>query len=103
MFEVTALSEIKFDSTAFRNLVIPDERKALLQGLVEAHGRTSQFDDILATKGKGLVINLYGKGFPSAVESTISSLFVGPPGTGKTLTAEATSECQLLHFFSLSD
>ena len=60
MFDVINLKPIKFDPTALQNLCIPAERKALLQSLVETHGRATAFDDIVAGKGKGLVVNLFG-------------------------------------------
>jgi len=67
---------IEWNEEAFTNLVLPTDRKMLLQSLVEAHNaELSGFDDFIKGKGRGLVVNLFG-----------------PPGVGKTLSAEATSE-----------
>ena len=64
-----------WNEEAFANLVLPADRKTLMQSLVEAHNSNLDFDDFVKGKGHGLVINLFG-----------------PPGVGKTLSAEATSE-----------
>ncbi|KIM47188.1 hypothetical protein M413DRAFT_7761 [Hebeloma cylindrosporum] len=56
-------------------LVLPNDRKQLLQSLVEAHHQQVGFDDFIKGKGHGLVVN-----------------FFGPSDVGKTLSAEATSE-----------
>ena len=74
-FDIDKLSEIEWETEAFSNLIIPEDRKTLLRSLIEAHNAGSVFDDFIKGKGRGLVINLFG-----------------PPGVGKTLTAEATSE-----------
>ena len=79
-FNVNHVAPIVWNDEAFAGLVLPPERKVLLRGLIEAHGRLSsdgplRFDDFVRGKGQGLVINLFG-----------------PPGVGKTLSAEATSE-----------
>ncbi|KAI0340295.1 P-loop containing nucleoside triphosphate hydrolase protein [Trametopsis cervina] len=74
-FNVERISPIVWNDEAFRNLVLPRDRKTLLQSLVEAHNNDLGFDDFIQGKGHGLVINLFG-----------------PPGVGKTLSAEATSE-----------
>lgn len=72
---VENVEAIEWDTEAFSNLVIPADRKALLQSLVEAHNGEMVFDDFIKGKGRGLVVNLFG-----------------PPGVGKTLSAEVTSE-----------
>jgi hypothetical protein len=75
-FNVEKVGPIEWNEEAFANLVLPSDRKMLLQSLVEAHSADlSGFDDFIKGKGRGLVINLFG-----------------PPGVGKTLSAEATSE-----------
>jgi len=74
-FNVELLHPIVWNDEAFASLVLPGDRKVLLQSLVEAHDADLGFDDFVRGKGHGLVVNLFG-----------------PPGVGKTLTAEATSE-----------
>jgi len=75
-FNVEKIQPIEWNEEAFANLVVPSDRKMLLQSLVEAHNaELSGFDDFIKGKGRGLVVNLFG-----------------PPGVGKTLSAEATSE-----------
>jgi hypothetical protein len=75
-FDITKIEPIEWNEDAFLNLVLPSDRKMLLQSLVEAHNtELSGFDDFIKGKGRGLVINLFG-----------------PPGVGKTMSAEATSE-----------
>ncbi|KAK7030336.1 hypothetical protein VNI00_014193 [Paramarasmius palmivorus] len=74
-FDVEKISDVRWNSEAFTNLILPDGRKQLLQSLVEAHHMELGFDDFIKGKGHGLVINLFG-----------------PPGVGKTFSAEATSE-----------
>ncbi|KAJ7067648.1 P-loop containing nucleoside triphosphate hydrolase protein, partial [Mycena amicta] len=74
-FDVTKVQPVQWNEDAFANLVLPTDRKVLLQSLVEAHHQESGFDDFVKGKGAGLVVNLFG-----------------PPGVGKTFSAEATSE-----------
>ena len=66
---------VVWNEDAFANLVLPDNRKELLQSLVEAHYKKLGFDDFIKGNGHGLVVKLFG-----------------PPGVGKTFSAEATSE-----------
>lgn len=74
-FNVEKIQDVDWNEDAFTNLVLPGERKNLLQSLVEAHHKEIGFDDFIKGKGHGLVVNLFG-----------------PPGVGKTFSAEATSE-----------
>ncbi|KAE9402944.1 P-loop containing nucleoside triphosphate hydrolase protein [Gymnopus androsaceus JB14] len=74
-FDVERIKEVDWNKDAFENLVLPEDKKQLLQCLVEAHHSKIGFDDFIKGKGQGLVINLFG-----------------PPGVGKTFSAEATSE-----------
>lgn len=74
-FDAEKVEDVEWNEDAFDNLVLPADRKHLLQSLVEAHHQELGFDDFIKGKGHGLVINLFG-----------------PPGVGKTFSAEATSE-----------
>lgn len=75
-FNVEKVHPVIWNEEAFANLVLPADRKMLLQSLVEAHNvELNGFDDFIRGKGRGLIAALYG-----------------PPGVGKTLSAEATSE-----------
>jgi len=74
-FNVEKISPVEWNSDAFSNLVLPQDRKNLLRSLVEAHHKELGFDDFIKGKGQGLVVSLFG-----------------PPGVGKTFSAEATSE-----------
>lgn len=66
------LSEIEWKEDPFQHLVMEEQKKKLVQTLVKGHlkGGGVDFEDLVAGKGKGLVI-----------------LLRGPPGLGKTLTA----------------
>lgn len=70
-FLVERVKHIEFSSRAFQSLTMDIYYKDMIQALVEAHdAKTEDFDDIVAGKGKGVIISLEG-----------------PPGAGKTLTA----------------
>ena len=70
-FPVNGLAEIKWNHDAFAKLEIDPVMKTYIQALVGSHSLTeTAFDDLIADKGKGLILLLHG-----------------PPGTGKTLTA----------------
>lgn len=68
-FNVEKIQDVDWNVDAFANLVLPTDRKNLLQSLVEAHHQEVGFDDFIKGKGHGLVINLFG-----------------PPGVGMYLT-----------------
>lgn len=76
---VDNLTPVKWNEQCFDQLVLQARQKKLVQALVTEHiSNTSDFDDIVKGKGKGLVLVLHG-----------------PPGVGKTLTAECVAErCQ---------
>ena len=59
-FDVEKITEVDWNDDAFANLVLPSDRKDLLQSLIEAHHRELGFDDFIKGKGQGLVINLFG-------------------------------------------
>lgn len=70
------LQDIQWSDEPFDFLVLGKKQKMLISALVRQHvTHTSQFDDIVQGKGKGLV-----------------GLLSGRPGCGKTLTAEAIAE-----------
>lgn len=71
---VENFSEIIWDTNAFMHLVLSEQKKSLINGLVFAD-RTEMIADVVACKGGGSIVLLHGK-----------------PGTGKTLTAEAAAE-----------
>ncbi|KAI1337337.1 hypothetical protein F5Y15DRAFT_418099 [Xylariaceae sp. FL0016] len=70
-----------------QHLQLQQEYKDLIWALVNSHekGRTSQVEDIVSEKGKGLVLLLHG-----------------PPGVGKTLTAETIAQASGKPLFVIS-
>lgn len=85
-FEVDCISEIEWNTNAFKNLVIPPTRKRLLEALVrQQKGHKAEFDDVVKGKGQGLIM-----------------LLAGPPGTGKTLTAESIADHLQLPLYAVS-
>jgi len=77
------VQDIKWDGKLFENLALPDHRLELIKTLVDARRNSSSFDDFVEGKGRGLVVNLFGK-----------------PGVGKTLTVEAVSDCTFMPHLS---
>ena len=82
-FPVSQLSEIDFCDDAYNQLVLNDQKKAMVQALVEDN--SSGFSDIISGKGGGCIFLLHGE-----------------PGVGKTLTAEAVSELLRRPLYSVS-
>ncbi|KAF2479971.1 P-loop containing nucleoside triphosphate hydrolase protein [Neohortaea acidophila] len=75
-FFVDRLAPINWNPNCFDELVLPSAQKDLVKALVATHiEQRVAFDDIVAGKGKGLILVLHGT-----------------PGTGKTLTAETVAE-----------
>ncbi|OJA20324.1 hypothetical protein AZE42_05438 [Rhizopogon vesiculosus] len=78
-FHIEDIEDIKFDENAWDHLVIDEDVKNLIKGLVHVttNANTSRHivSDVITGKGGGLIAALHG-----------------PPGTGKTLTAEAVAE-----------
>ncbi|KAK6522207.1 hypothetical protein TWF281_002773 [Arthrobotrys megalospora] len=75
-FFVDKIEEVVWNTDSFSKLVLPEETKELICGLVESHiTDQSHFDDFVEGKGKGLI-----------------SVLHGAPGLGKTMTAETVAE-----------
>lgn len=70
---VANLTEYVYDETLFDKLIIPEDRKELVEMLVS--GAEMELEDIVKGKTGGKIV-----------------ISTGPPGTGKTLTAEVFSE-----------
>ena len=88
-----------------------DETKNMILDLVKGHGTSDptrddglEVDDIIARKGKGLVILLYGTSAltPKERAKTLKLLNLGPPGVGKTSTAETVAIAARKPLFSIS-
>ncbi|OAG07282.1 P-loop containing nucleoside triphosphate hydrolase protein [Paraphaeosphaeria sporulosa] len=85
-FYVDYVQSIKWNTEAFDNLVLPAAQKKLVLALSKTQAATANdFDDVIAGKGKGMIL-----------------LLSGPPGVGKTLTAEAVSENMKVPLYMLS-
>ncbi|EED11723.1 conserved hypothetical protein [Talaromyces stipitatus ATCC 10500] len=87
-FGVESIKEITFSNAPFDMLTVPEDKKKVIKSLAESRVSTryeGTFDDIIAGKGRGVIILLHG-----------------PPGVGKTLTAEAISERLQRPLYSIS-
>eukprot|EP01119_Soliformovum_irregulare_P002535 TRINITY_DN1277_c0_g3_i3.p1 TRINITY_DN1277_c0_g3~~TRINITY_DN1277_c0_g3_i3.p1 ORF type:complete len:578 (+),score=211.97 TRINITY_DN1277_c0_g3_i3:1-1734(+) len=87
---VDSITKIQYDDQAYGRLVLPSDKKHLVQALVDQHNKSgkkkaSEFSDLISGKGGGCIF-----------------LLNGPPGTGKTLTAEAIAEYLHLPLYSIS-
>lgn len=83
---VSEVQNMVWNDEAFDKLVLPGGEKELAWTFVENKSQsTSDFDDFVADKGRGLII-----------------LMFGPPGVGKTFTAEAVSERSRVPLYSMS-
>ena len=70
-FLVDKVIKVDYREKAFDSLILEPGLKSVVQALVMTHDSAStEFDDLVADKGKGVII-----------------LLEGPPGSGKTLTA----------------
>jgi hypothetical protein len=81
-FNVDHIHEIEYNSAAFEALMLDPEQKRMILSLVKIHTDSRlSFDDIITSKGKGMVFLLHGE-----------------PGVGKTLTAGMLPQmCTVLH------
>lgn len=71
LFYVADVQPVEYNKDAFQSLMLAEGLKKMLSSLVKLQAeKTAQFDDLIAGKGKGLIILLHG-----------------PPGVGKTFTA----------------
>ncbi|RIB25148.1 P-loop containing nucleoside triphosphate hydrolase protein [Gigaspora rosea] len=80
MFEVSKFMDIQFDKDALDYLVMPQNKKEIIKGLVKQYADPNKMIeenglDPIRKKGNGCIFLCYG-----------------PPGTGKTLTAESVAE-----------
>lgn len=72
---VEIIQNIDWARESFTSLVLPSDKKHLLQSLVKAHREEVGNNGFIRENDRGLVINLFG-----------------PPGVGKMFCAEAVSE-----------
>ncbi|KAK5235296.1 hypothetical protein LTR47_003481 [Exophiala xenobiotica] len=85
-FYVDQIEPIKFAENAFSSLVLPTEQKSLIRAFVESQVKyKADFDDIIAGKGRGMIM-----------------LLAGPPGVGKTLTSESVAEDMRVPLYCMS-
>ncbi|KAH8900762.1 P-loop containing nucleoside triphosphate hydrolase protein [Thozetella sp. PMI_491] len=86
MVRIDTLTPIDWSERVWGFLQLDAEKKTVVRGLIESHhDSSSEFDDFIPGKGRGLVFLLYG-----------------PPGCGKTMTAESAAESlhRPLYYFS---
>ncbi|EME46782.1 hypothetical protein DOTSEDRAFT_125767 [Dothistroma septosporum NZE10] len=85
-FFVNSVQDITFSEKAFEALVLPANQKELLLGFSKTNqSEDNQFDDVIAGKGKGIIV-----------------LLCGPPGVGQTLTAESVAEEMRVPLYMMS-
>lgn len=72
---VDQISDVVWNKQAFKDLVVDDETKELVQALVMKQIAAEKSTDVIQGKGNGLILLLHGG-----------------PGTGKTFTAEGVAE-----------
>jgi hypothetical protein len=69
-FYIDNISDVDWNRSALDGLILPEERKSVLEALVFSHAFPNRVRDEMKQKGKGLVVLLHGS-----------------PGSGKTMTA----------------
>ncbi|KAK3060188.1 hypothetical protein LTS18_009123, partial [Coniosporium uncinatum] len=85
-FFVSAVRDIVWNDQAFEKLVLPNNQKELILSFAESQNKPENtFDDVIAGKGKGIIV-----------------LLCGPPGVGKTLTAESIAEEMKVPLYMMS-
>ncbi|CAK7237270.1 hypothetical protein SCUCBS95973_009905 [Sporothrix curviconia] len=85
-FYVDSIRPVRFNEHAFDRLVLPASHKQLVLAFTQSQIKNKhKFDDVIAGKGKGIIM-----------------LLSGGPGTGKTLTAESVAETMQVPLFVMS-
>lgn len=85
-FYVDSVRPVKFNEQAFDRLVLPSGHKQLVLAFTQSQIKNKhKFDDVIAGKGKGIIM-----------------LLSGGPGIGKTLTAESVAESMRVPLFVMS-
>ncbi|RMZ68508.1 AAA family ATPase [Pyrenophora seminiperda CCB06] len=85
-FVISGVEDIKWQDSAFDNLVLPNDQKKQILGVTIAQRESrNDFDDFIVGKGQGMAI-----------------LLTGPPGVGKTLTAESVAEKMKVPLYRIS-
>ncbi|CAK7213823.1 hypothetical protein SBRCBS47491_001937 [Sporothrix bragantina] len=85
-FYVDNIRPVRFNEHAFDRLVLPAGHKQLVLAFTQSQVKNKhKFDDVIAGKGKGIIM-----------------LLSGGPGIGKTLTAESVAESMQVPLFVMS-
>ncbi|CAK7199226.1 hypothetical protein SEUCBS139899_001900 [Sporothrix eucalyptigena] len=85
-FYVDEVRPVRFNEHAFDRLVLPQGHKQLVLAFTQSQVKNKhKFDDVIAGKGKGIIM-----------------LLSGGPGIGKTLTAESVAEIMQVPLFVMS-
>ncbi|CAG8780447.1 7817_t:CDS:2 [Dentiscutata erythropus] len=87
LFEVSKFSDVIFDTDALDQVVMPQNKKNMLEGLVSQYGNPIR-------KTNGDATNPFEKSLDPITNKGNGCIFLcyGPPGTGKTLTAQSVAE-----------
>ncbi len=61
IFNVDNVQDIRWNLEAFERLDIPENKKVIVQNLIESHTqKAATFDDFVPGKGLGLIFALHG-------------------------------------------